>query len=282
MNKLTMKARPGVTLVELLVVILIITILSVGLLPLLKPFIEQSKYAAEVQPTLANIQTKINLYQYEKDKLPCTIETVIKAEDGKTTRQETNQDEISYTWIIDEAVTGVNRAYKKAWFTNTGSGATTTTDTQPDSTAKHLSSWVDVDWQDLTGRRVNPAQFQYHVIKGSGAAKYGYALGVFGDGDGLAKGTGYAILVMVDTDAKLKLIATWERYKPVNDTPVTFKTSATWTPTKEDQFCYIPAYSNFSPQEGETQMDYTTLLSNLKESGWSFNFDDAAAPDKKP
>ena len=66
----------------------------------------------------------------------------------------------------------------------------------------------------------------------------------------------------------------------MNDTVVTFKAGATWTPSKEDQFCYIPAFSNFSLADGESSMDYTTMLTNLKDSGWSFNFDDASASGK--
>ena len=188
-----MKARSGVTLVELLVVILIVTILSVGLLPLLKPYIEQAKYAAEVQPTLGNIQTKINLYQYEKDQLPCTDVTT----DANGTKTETAHDDTAYTWMIDATKTsGKARAYKKA----TDSGLTSGSKTVAEYTGTgHISNFVDVDWQDLMGKRINPSQFSYHVIKGLGAAKYGYAVGVFGDGDGIAKGTGYAILTLVDS-----------------------------------------------------------------------------------
>ena len=70
MNKLKMKAKAGVTLVELLVVILIVTILSVSMLPLLQPFVTEAQYAAEAIPVIANMRTKIGLYVYEKGKLP--------------------------------------------------------------------------------------------------------------------------------------------------------------------------------------------------------------------
>ena len=52
MSKIKMKARAGVTLVELLVVILIVTILSVSMLPLLQPFVVESQYAAEPIPVI--------------------------------------------------------------------------------------------------------------------------------------------------------------------------------------------------------------------------------------
>ena len=268
MNKLITKARSGVTLVELLVVILIITILSVGLLPLLKPYIEQAKYAAEVQPTLGNIQTKINLYQYEKDQLPCTIVTTA----ADNTKTETQQDNSAFTWTLDTTATqGKARVYKKA----TIAGLTGGTKTVSDYTGTgHLSNFVDVDWQDLTGKRINPSQFQYHVIKGLGAANYGYAIGMFGDGDGIAKGTGYAILVIVDTTAKMKVVATWERYKPATDEEVVFKAVASDQPSTEDRYCRIPTATAIT---GKNATQWNALLELLKGSGWSFNFDDVTA-----
>ncbi len=58
-------SRSGVTLVELLVVILIVTILSVALLPLLGPFIVRARYAAEPIPVLGNIRTMVGVYKFD-------------------------------------------------------------------------------------------------------------------------------------------------------------------------------------------------------------------------
>ena len=66
MNAMIRKAKAGVTLVELLVVILIVTILSVSMLPLLKPFVVEAQYAAEPIPVIGNLRTKVGLYQYDK------------------------------------------------------------------------------------------------------------------------------------------------------------------------------------------------------------------------
>ncbi|MGN0853146.1 MAG: type II secretion system protein [Kiritimatiellia bacterium] len=268
MKNLKMKAKAGVTLVELLVVILIVTILAVGLLPLLKPYIEQSKYAAEALPTLGNIQTKINLYQYEKDKLPCTIETT----DNNGVKTETAQDSDAYTWMLDTSKSeGKARIYKLAKDSGIVSGTKTVTEY---TESAHLKHFVDVDWQDLLGKRINPSQFSYHVIKGSGAAKYGYAIGIFGDGDGIAKGTGYAILVLVDTQSQIKVIATWERYKPATDETIQFKASSAISDkgNGNDNYCRIPDLALFT---GATDASsWSPILDWLKSEGWSFNFDD--------
>ena len=280
MNKLITKARSGVTLVELLVVILIVTILSVSPLPLLKPYIEQAKYAAEVQPTLANVQTKINLYQYEKDQLPCTLATT----DTQGKKTETAQDGTAHTWMLDTSASqGKARVYKTAKATGLDAGTETINE---DTTSGHLSHFIDVNWQDLLGKRINPSQFRYHVIKGLGAAAYGYAVGIFGDSDGIARGTGYAILVLVDTTAKVKVIATWERYKPEDsDKVVSFKVSEIDTPNAKDEFCHIPtaaaAFGSVKGDDGKdrarTAKDWDDLLDWLKGCGWSFNFDEATS-----
>ena len=263
MNKLITKARSGVTLVELLVVILIVTILSVSLLPLLKPYIEQSKYAAEVQPTLANVQTKINLYQYEKDKLPCTVATTVN---GVTTEDNSSYDNTDYTWMLEETQDiEKTRKYKAA----TRQALNTPSDASDAGTQRHLTHEIDVDWQDLLGKRINPSQFRYHLLKGSGAAKYGYAVGIFGDGDGIAKGTGYAILVLVDTESKVKVIATWERYKPKKDSVVYF--NAKDSGELLDDECRIPLANTIA---NASSTSWGTILSNLKAAGWVYNFSD--------
>lgn len=267
MSKLITKARAGVTLVELLVVILIVTILSVGLLPLLKPYIEQAKYAAEVQPTLGNVQTKINLYQYERDRLPCTATKVVS---NKTEEDNSEYDNVESIWVLDKNNSSEKlRAYMAASSKGSvdGDGNPQGYTEDPDV---HLSKTIDVDWQDLMGKRMNPSQFRYHLIKGLGAAKYGYAIGVFGDGDGLAKGTGYAILVLVDTKNKAKVIATWERYKPKDDAVVNFKAMNAGDPGND---CAIPTASYFESTV-TSKSAWATLLGTLKSNGWSFNFDD--------
>lgn len=282
MNKLLTKARSGVTLVELLVVILIVTILSVSMLPLLKPYIEQAKYAADVQPALAKIQTSINLYQYEKDRLPGVWAKSETDADGKTTlvEQDTaNYDRTDWGWKQDTDVTE-HREYVEVKYT--GGVAGEKIDNLKNE--HHFAGFVDVSWQDLMGRRLNPSQFRYHIIKGLGAAKYGYAIGVFGDGDGLAKGTGFAMLVLVDTKNKEKVVATWERYAPKSDEVVQFSASATgFNPDTagNEAKCYLPTYAllNGSGGEGEegegtTASTWSTIRGNLQMTGWSFNFDD--------
>jgi len=136
---------------------------------------------------------------------------------------------------------------------------------------EHLANFIEFDWQNLTGKRINPSHFKYHVIKGLGAAAYGYAIGIFGDGDGIAKGSGYAILVLVDTAKKIKVIATWERYKPATDEQVMFKAVAGGTPTTEDRCCYIPTAAYITDK---TTQNWNDILTWLKGCGWAFNFDD--------
>ena len=245
MSKLITKARAGVTLVELLVVILIVTILSVSLLPLLKPYIEEAKYAAEPIPVIGSLQTKINLFQYEKDFLPCDLNDSTTWAYGWTNTQ------------VSAGSGGTAQApiYKECKITSGGRTEQKTFSDYPSA---------QIDWEDLKGRRMTPEHIQYSVIAGGsnnrGVARYAYALGAFGNGDGLGKGTGFASLVIVDSLNTNKIVATWKRYKPVTQDQVVFRVGG--TPNNNDKYCYLPETSDLDT--------YSTLIDVLKDAGWDF------------
>ena len=56
--------KRGQPLTELLVVMLIFTILSVAMLPCLRPYIAQAQYIAEASPTVGYICTRIELFRF--------------------------------------------------------------------------------------------------------------------------------------------------------------------------------------------------------------------------
>ena len=247
MNAVTRKAKAGVTLVELLVVILIVTILSVSLLPLLKPYIEESKYAAEPIPVLANLQTKIELYQYEKDKLPeLTLTSVTNG---------------TATWYYDssKANTGTN-AYIAVAVDKT---STTVTDSNknPDG---HIQFALDVDWQDFTGKRMRPNHFQYTVSDNTGPSKYCYAVAVVGDGTGLGIGTGYAVCKIVNAKIGEKVVATWKKYKATIETQYQLRVVDNLS-SYSAGVIPVPASDNL-----ESATTWKAMLEDMKAAGWEF------------
>ena len=280
MKKLKMKARAGVTLVELLVVILIITILSVSMLPLLKPFIVESQYAAEAIPVIGSLRTKIGLYQYDKSKLPG-----LGVRDATTGAIATPQLE---TWVpsTDKAqeATGADRetadyflpAY--ADFPSAPPPVAQWTVYNPANftgEVKHFGALCDIDWQELKGKRSRPHHYQYLVMYNG--TDYAYFIGCFGDGNGLAAGTGYAVCEIVSISTGHKYVGTWRRYKAVSpdSTQVCFTSdkdasSAPDGDLKHLPGCYVPVATDFPALGSDNGVGGMTVIDEMADRGWEF------------
>ena len=330
-------ARKGVTLVELLVVILIVTILSVSLLPLLKPYIVKAQYAAEPVPVLGNIRTQIGLFQYEKNYLPGmvrlangslkyvggsatgvlpmqasvqTITGITAGKGGDSTLesktalqtfagvQKDTESPISYksavidtfgavtqdptlgtysvadtSALLEDAATKIDRlgATYTGWDTKT---ATVSADF-----AYHFAKDIRIDYQDLTGKRMKPTHIQYRAILGGyQSGTYAYVIGVFGDDNGLASGTGYAVIEIVNPAAEVKYVGTWERYKTVSgdagqivimDSDETGNqiTDANAEDALKANLCWI---GNPGKYLSNNLVDVKAGIDELRKAGWEF------------
>ena len=272
MSKLITKARSGVTLVELLVVILIVTILSVSMLPLLQPFVTESQYAAEAIPVIGNIRTKIGVYQYEKGYLPnswgMTGSDTLEVE---TWAQSQNGDSEVYagasydlTQITTERTSPTVANFSK--FTQPSS-------TSAGNVAHHLSMQCDIDYQDLKGKRSKPLHYQYYVI--SATNNPSYVIACFGDGNGLKAGTGYAVCELNFTAAGKKYIGTWKRYKPQNDQAgsILFNSAnAISSNTGKPIDCFVPSAADFAQTHltQASQNGEPPLIDLMRQQGWEF------------
>lgn len=221
MSKLITKARAGVTLVELLVVILIVTILSVSLLPMFKDYIVKSQYAAEAIPVIGNLRTKIGLYQYEYNTLP-----------PNASGEGAEGFNVS-TW--DFAGATDHERFVHAYYVFGTAEATVDDDGKIDESGKtplasysadgvltmnngavHFGSpaLLDIDFQDLKGKRSRPFDYFYYQIKCPASTDSAYIVGCFGSGEGgFAPGTGYAVCELNLVSKGVKYIGTFERYK---------------------------------------------------------------------
>lgn len=224
MNLATLKkqAQAGFTLVELLVVILIIVILAVTMLPLLKPFVTKAQYAAEGVPVIGNLRTKVELYRIEKDHMPgIKLDTQGKPVPNlsiggsnvcASVGANAGNNEIGLQSMQGVDTANATNTGSVAWFETGGSGWTMASQGTLNGTTLHVFNKIDVNYADLTGKRLRPFHFQYMVPYSSGE-DFCWVVGVFGDGGTLPKGTGYAVLEFNFTLAKAKFVATFERYK---------------------------------------------------------------------
>lgn len=196
------RSRSGVTLVELLVVILIVAILAVTMLPMFKKYVVQAQYAAEPIPLVGHIRTQIGLYQYEHNALPWSSAShtngvlTFTSSDGKTFTP------VHYKFDVVPGTTG-------NW------------------DAKTPFQAMDISVNELSGKKVSPQQVHFAVMENG--SRYGYAIGIFGNGgEGLPQNTGYAVMecyfpdIIVSSKIKdvaesrqeegYKFVATWKNY----------------------------------------------------------------------
>lgn len=264
MSKLITKARAGVTLVELLVVILIVTILSVSMLPLLQPFVVEAQYAAEAIPVISNMRTKIGVYVYDKGRLP--YDTGILADMKPHEQVE--------TWTVNSGASS-DDVYNPGYYNiaDITGKRTAPFDREEitDSTEKgaHIQNMLDIDYQDLKGKRSKPLHYQYFAVSTNTSS---YAIGCFGDGNGLKVGTGYAVCELNFPLAGRKLIGTWKRYKSYNDEAGAI--GFTHDDSVDDDTgkvldCYIPDYDTIKDLATASDVE-ENVVTPMKNAGWEF------------
>ena len=138
---------------------------------------------------------------------------------------------------------------------------------------KCLCKLLDVDDQELTGRQLKPNHVQYRAFGGGcKSGVYAYVIGAFGDGNGLAAGTGYAVIEILNFAVRdrRKFIGTWRRYKPQGDEQVMLRTSAEsgvadGSQAKDKNVCWL------GDPTGYLSTDVATVqkaIEQLKRAGW--------------
>ncbi len=216
-------SKSGFTLIELLVVVLIITILAIALLPALDPFITRAKYAADGIPMIGNLRTQVQLYQYEKEHLPGLNRyvdgTPIVATNGILQLYGNSQlhDDTDPTNSLDATAAAHSMTRTGELTIQGNTTAPLVWATLGNADFNHYTVDLDLAAADFEGRNVRPENFTYSAfVGGYKNNNYAYALGVFGDGEGIKSGTGYAVVEVYNKSyaANPKILATFRRWRP--------------------------------------------------------------------
>lgn len=270
-------SKAGVTLVELLVVMLIVVILAVSLTPLFRDYIVRAQYAAEAVPVVGDLRTKIELYRYENNYLP----GLPRNANGPTA----NNSQLTSAGVTSYAQTFVTNAAGQFL-----PGLRTVTPGNPASWGAaaimadadmgyHFASDLNLSYENLTGSRLRPNVVYYYAARGdadsftSGTVDpgYMYAVGIFGDGR-LKEGSGYAVLEIHNPQTQTKVVATWERFRERgNPAGQAVLAAGEYTGTaigaSTNNICWIGTPSQLLNADKD-QVDLG--LAALRTAGWKF------------
>ena len=187
--------------------------LCVAYVPIFQNKIPKAYYCAEPIPLVGHIRTQVGLYQYENARLPFD-----DAEAGTVTTWR-NTDDGNYEPIQFNLKANANR--------------------EPVAATNNILSRLEMPLSDMMGKRISPDQIQLACLVPGGVSEdgattnaYAYAVGVFGGGERLSTGTGYAVLeaffpdVVTTNEAGVvetgyRFVATWEDYNK-GETPIRF------------------------------------------------------------
>jgi len=282
---------------------LIVVILAVSLTPLFRDYITRAQYTAEAVPVVADLRTKTTLFQYDRGFYPGIPRATGKPVESPGDAFDENWPDTAAgehaTSILRDS-TGADAAIPSQSFVpiaNTDpvryepAVVDSSTADQPDFTVDavnaldagdHFSADLDVDYEHFSGNRLRPNHVFYRAdYAGYKQGGHVFAIGVFGDGDGLAVGTGYAVMEIHNPSTETKVVATWERWRPVDAQAgqLTFKNSDEWAmPASpvlllEENVCWMGSIDDFMTDTGDVVADsavVATALENLAAAGWSF------------
>lgn len=208
-------SKSGVTLVELLVVMLIVVILAVSMMPFLRDYIVRARYVAEAVPVVGDMITKIQLHRYEPGRLPGTKDYGVDPAIQYTSRI-TGASVNSYIQTWEDITVEADAAPRFGQGVGVYAAGAMTQEGLADDEATHIGRDLNIEAQHLTGRRLRPDHVFYmskHQSSDAGTG-YAYAVGVFGNGKGLNAGSGYAVMEVYNSTPgiDMKLVAEWRRF----------------------------------------------------------------------
>jgi hypothetical protein len=134
----------------------------------------------------------------------------------------------------------------------------------------HFAEYLGLNLEYFTTQRCRPSHIQYMApVGGYGSKSFAYAIGAFGDGDGLRLGTGVAVLHIHNSALNQDLFVRYVRYRQARDAAqLQFAIEGVDTgikPVDNAPYVWLPHPAVMTTDK---QAKWDTMLDDLHQAGW--------------
>lgn len=140
----------------------------------------------------------------------------------------------------------------------------------------HFAQAIGVKCESFWHKQVRPNHFHYwSPVAGAGTRRAAFALGIFGDGDGIPPGMGQAVLMILNSPLGRETILTWKRWEPVHPGAgqITFlgpdeNPAANPATAAGENYCWVPSKDQLTTDD---PVIFEAMVADLQRTGWKLS-----------
>jgi energy-coupling factor transporter transmembrane protein EcfT len=175
------------------------------------PLVVRAHYAANADPAVGDLRTQIELYRQKFGQWPGLANTIGNKEGAKPGAEAGAFKQTGLQTFLYDEESQTSGIYQAAlWDIAKGRPV------PMEDPIQHFSGLIGRTSSDfIQSGRLHPNHVFYRAFASTThTGTYLHVVGVFGDGNGLKAGTGYAVLEMANPATQTRIIAVWRRMKP--------------------------------------------------------------------